>query len=119
MLRLSPASGLFNENPVILNENLVIMDCISTKRCLPRKLGIYAWYIFEIVCKECSILRAETTQKLPATAACLCKCALKFGGLLFAGHKFYFILLFTFLTRPQNNPEELIVVYFLMPEYCQ
>ena len=57
--------------------------------------------------------------KLPATAACLCKCALKFGGLLFAGHKFYFILLFTFLTRPQNNPQELIVVYFLMPEYCQ
>ena len=59
--------------------------------------------------------------KLPATAACLCKCALKFGGLLFGGHEheFYFILLFTFLTHPQNNPQELIEVYFLKPEYCQ
>ena len=51
--------------------------------------------------------------KLPATAACLCKCALKFGGLYYMkGLKFYLILLFTFLTHPQNNPKELIVVYF-------
>ena len=64
MLCLSPATGIFNENPVILNKNLVIMDCISTKRCLPRKLGIYAWYIFEIVCKECSILRDYSSLKV-------------------------------------------------------
>ena len=65
MLRLSPATGIFNENPVILKENLVNMDCISTKRCLPRKLGIFAQvYIFKIVCKECSILRDYSSLKV-------------------------------------------------------